>query len=141
MTSVGIVQTLIPHYRQPVFAELASRPGIDLTVYATLNSTHGSLSGTGAVDEYATVDIRERQLGPFIWDPGSIRAARARHDVLILSWRARSLLLPARSDLHGDSAPRSSSGGMDSARTIHRVASACDSSRHSWPMPVCSTIR
>ena len=94
MTNVGIVQTLIPHYRQPVFAELASRPGIDLTVYATLNSTHGSLSGTGAVDDYATVNISERLLGPFIWDSGSIKAARARHDVLILSWRARALLLP-----------------------------------------------
>ena len=94
MTNVGIVQALIPHYRQPVFTELASRPGIDLTVYASLNSKHGSLTGTGAVDEYATVNVSERLLGPFIWDSASIQAAKARHDVLILSWRARALLLP-----------------------------------------------
>ena len=94
MTNVGIVQALIPHYRQPVFTELASRPGIDLTVYASLDSKHGSLTGTGAVDEYATVNVSERLLGPFIWDSASIRAAKARHDVLILSWRARALLLP-----------------------------------------------
>ena len=94
MTSVGIVQTIIPLYRQPVFAELAGRDGIDLTLYAKLGASDGSLAGTGAVDDYSTVNITERAFGPFIWDPGTLQAARARHDVLIFSWKARSLLLP-----------------------------------------------
>ncbi|MAJ45704.1 MAG: hypothetical protein CBC35_00070 [Planctomycetes bacterium TMED75] len=94
MTSVGIVQTIIPHYRQPVFADLAARDGIDLTLYAQLGTNQGSLKGMGKVEEYATVDVTERALGPFIWDPGNLKAARARHDVLIFSWKTRSLLLP-----------------------------------------------
>ena len=94
MTSVGIVQTLIPHYRQPVFSELASRDGIDLTIYAELGGKQGSLAGTGPAADYATVDVREHALGPFIWDAGMLQAARAGHDVVILSWKTRSLLLP-----------------------------------------------
>ena len=94
MTSVGIVQTIIPLYRQPVFADLAARDGIDLTLYAQLDKDQGSLKAMGEVDDYATVDVTERALGPFIWDPGNIKAARARHDVLIFSWKTRSLLLP-----------------------------------------------
>ena len=93
MTSVGIVQPIIPSYRQPVFAELARRPGIDLTVYAPLGRSHGSLPGTGAVDDYATVDVSARNAGPFVWDPGSLEAARAGHEVLILSWQPRALFL------------------------------------------------
>ena len=46
MIRVGLVQALIPHYREPVFSELASRDGIDLTVYADLGARHSDASGT-----------------------------------------------------------------------------------------------
>jgi glycosyltransferase involved in cell wall biosynthesis len=94
MIRVGLVQALIPHYREPVFAELASREGIDLTVYADLGARHGSLEGASAVEGYSVIDAKERYVGPVLWDPASVRAARHGFDVLILSWRTRSLLLP-----------------------------------------------
>jgi len=94
MIRVGLVQALIPHYREPVFAELAGREGIDLTVYADLGATHGSLKGASAGEGYSVVDAKERYLGPVLWDPASVRAARHGFDVLILSWRTRSLILP-----------------------------------------------
>lgn len=93
MIRVGLVQALIPHYREPVFSELASRDGIDLTVYADLGAKHGSLKGASSAEGYSVIDTKERYIGPFLWDPGSVRASKAGFDVLVLSWRTRSLLL------------------------------------------------
>ena len=121
MTSVGIVQTIIPHYRLPVFADLAARDGIDLTLYAQLGTDQGSLKAMGEVDDYATVNVTERTLGPFIWDPGTLKAARARHDVLICSpGRHGPCFCPGQSGLPAGRDPRWWSGGMDSARPIPR---------------------
>lgn len=94
MIRVGLVQALIPHYREPVFKELASREGIDLTMYADLGARHGSLHGARSGSGFTVIDAKERYIGPLLVDPATIRAARGGHDVLVMSWRTRSLLMP-----------------------------------------------
>lgn len=94
MIRVGLVQALIPRYREPVFETLAKRDEIDLTVYADLGAKHGSLEGASEVQGYKLVDAKEKYIGPLLWDPASVQAARGPFDVVILSWRTRSLLLP-----------------------------------------------
>ena len=87
MIRVGLVQALIPHYREPVFKELASREGIDLTMYADLGARHGSLHGARSGSGFTVIDAKERYIGPLLVDPATIRAARGGHDVLVMSWR------------------------------------------------------
>ena len=92
---VIIAQPALPKYRIPVFRELASRSGIELTV------TYGSdkhLENTEA-EGFTATPVRQRMIGRgrlhFFWDGSAIRNADPRRaDVLVLGWNTRSLSLP-----------------------------------------------
>lgn len=92
---VVIAQPALPKYRIPVFRELASRPGIELTV------TYGSdkhLENREA-DGFTAMPVRQRRIGAgrmhFFWDGAAIKHADPRKaDVLVLGWNTRSLSLP-----------------------------------------------
>ncbi len=92
---VVVAQPALPKYRIPVFRELASRPGIGLTV------TYGSdkhLENRQA-EGFSAVPVRQRMIGRgrlhFFWDASAIRNADRRSaDVLVLGWNTRSLSLP-----------------------------------------------
>ena len=89
--SVHLVQPLVPAYRLPVFRRLAASPGIDLTVWADSKTDAASLQGITSDRGFRIEPAPTRRLGPFLWQPASIDAAKRRPDVLILSWNARSL--------------------------------------------------
>ncbi len=93
---VRIVQPLIPAYREAVFAEFASRPGIDLEVWADLDAKQGSLKGATGSERFRCVHAPYRERGPFIWQPGVFRAVKRPCDAVILPWNSRyAHLVPA----------------------------------------------
>jgi|GEM_PF-999218 len=91
--AVHLVQPIVPAYRVPVFRALAASKGVDLTVWADVRTTTGSLKGIAADSGFRIRPAPLRWLGPFCWQGRSIDAAREA-DVLILGWSARSLDLP-----------------------------------------------
>ncbi len=93
MIRVRLVQGIIPHYRVPVYANLAARAEIDLTIHADLSEGSGSLKGESHVPGCTLEQLSERTLGPLVWDPQIVTAASKPCDVLVLPWRTRSLFL------------------------------------------------
>ena len=91
MIRVRLVQEIIPHYRIPVFENLAARPEIDLTIHADLSEGAGSLKGESHVPGCRLEHFSERTLGPLLWDSQIVSIAAQPSDVLILPWRTRSL--------------------------------------------------
>ena len=91
MIRVRLVQGIIPHYRIPVFENLAARPEIDLTIHTDLSEGTGSLKGESHVPGCRLEHFSERLLGPFLWDSQIVSISAQPCDVLILPWRTRSL--------------------------------------------------
>ena len=91
MIRVRLIQELIPHYRIPVFENLAARPEIDLTIHADLSEGTTSLKGESYVPGCRLEHFSERRLGPFLWDSQIVSISAQPCDVLILPWRTRSL--------------------------------------------------
>jgi len=91
--AVHLVQPIVPAYRVPVFRALAASKGVDLTVWADVRTTTGSLKGIASDSGFRIRPAPLRWLGPFCWQGRSIDAAREA-DVLILGWSSRSLDLP-----------------------------------------------
>jgi len=60
---VRIVQPVIPRYREPFFARLAARPGLDLEVWADLEG-QGSLASAPDAGAYRRVHAPYRAWGP-----------------------------------------------------------------------------
>jgi glycosyltransferase involved in cell wall biosynthesis len=91
---VAIVQPLLPAYRVPVFARLGRAPGIDLEICADLGPQTGSLQSVAGGSGFRTSSAPVRTLGPFLWQPGQVAAARSgRFDVIIYGWNSRYLHL------------------------------------------------
>lgn len=82
-TRVSLQQPTLAKYRVPVFRELATRPGIDLTVYYAGNAALPNVEAEGFNARY--VPMRRR--GSLMWHaPQWRQAGRGRCDVLILSF-------------------------------------------------------
>lgn len=94
---VGLVQTVLPSYRLPVFTALARRPEIDLTLYLGRGAKGSSLPTVSADGAFQVVDAPNHAFGGLFVQPGAVRAALlGAHDVVVLPWTIRSLeLLPA----------------------------------------------
>ncbi|MDZ4754498.1 MAG: glycosyltransferase family 4 protein [Phycisphaerae bacterium] len=93
---VRVVHPLIAKYREPVFAELARRPGIDLEVWADLRAKTGSLKGLPGSDFFRCVQAPYRELGPILWQPTMMAAVTGPVDAVILPWNSRYVhLVPA----------------------------------------------
>lgn len=89
-TRLCVVQPLVPHYRVPVFEQLAQAPGIDLEVWAGLGAKGGSLEAAAPTDAFRSVAAPQKRIGPFISQPKQLEAvAQGRFNVVILSWNAR----------------------------------------------------
>ena len=91
MIRVRLIQEIIPHYRVPVFENLAARPEIDLTIHADLSEGTTSLKGESHVPGCRLEHFSESRLGPFLWDSQIVSISAQPCDVLILPWRTRSL--------------------------------------------------
>lgn len=90
-----IVQSLIPHYREPFFARLADDPRIDLEVWADLGG-RGSFKVAPDSGSYRRVDAPYREIGPLVWQPSLMRAVDGEADVVVTAWNPRYVhLLPA----------------------------------------------
>jgi glycosyltransferase involved in cell wall biosynthesis len=90
---VAIVQPALPAYRVPVFRELASRKGLEPTVYYSEQPDLANARPDGFRGE----PVRQRSIlgGRLILAPAVWRlAARRRADVLVAGWNTRSALLP-----------------------------------------------
>ncbi|MGH7131740.1 MAG: glycosyltransferase family 4 protein [Phycisphaerales bacterium] len=92
--SVTIVQPALPKYRVPVFRELAARPGIDLTVaYSTqVYMPNVAPDGFRGVNTDPFRDLLKRphlHINPAQW----AASARARSEVVVLTWDLHGLLL------------------------------------------------
>lgn len=90
---VAIVQPALPAYRVPVFRELASREGLEPTVYYSEQPDLANAQPDGFRGE----PVRQRAilggrliLAPWVWR----LASRRRADVLVAGWNTRSVLLP-----------------------------------------------
>ena len=94
---VTIIQPSLPRYRAPVYRELASREGIELTIAYASEKHLASVEADGFTAE--PVRAREmRLLGQrLVWSGASLAwADPSRTDVLVLPWHTRDLaLLPA----------------------------------------------
>ncbi len=90
---VCLVQPIVPGYRIPVFDRLAER--VHLSVWAGVRD-EGSLPAFRGGRGFEVRPAPVRELGPFLWQPASLRApSRAAFDVLVLGWNTRFLnLLP-----------------------------------------------
>ncbi len=74
-------------YRQPLVATLAAVPGLSLSVWADFSKAVPESALPCATHQAPTAT-----LGPFCWQTGSIRAAKATGaGVVVLSWNSRSL--------------------------------------------------
>lgn len=92
---VRIVQPVIPRYREPFFARLAARPGLDLEVWADLEG-QGSLASAPDAGAYRRVHAPYRAWGPVVWQPALMRAVDGGSEVVVAHWNARYVhLLPA----------------------------------------------
>ncbi len=92
---VTYVQPALPKYRNPVFRELASRPGIDFRLYYGTDRGITNVTPEGFKGEHRPM----RQWGPDLndlrWHQAQITAAGDPEvDVLCLSWGTRYLSLP-----------------------------------------------
>jgi len=93
---VAIFQPSLPHYRVPVFAELAGRDGIDLTLHYSTRSDIQNVEPRGfkACHSLPTFNVMQSS---FVWNQHHIEVAMSReYDVLVFPWTPRILsLLPA----------------------------------------------
>jgi glycosyltransferase involved in cell wall biosynthesis len=83
MIRVAVVQPSLAKYRIPVFRELASRPGIDLTVH------YGTTEGIPNVapEGFRAVEAPIRAAGGAKWQQAQVAlASRGNCDVLVLGW-------------------------------------------------------
>lgn len=92
---VSIQQPALPAYRVPVFRELASRDGLDVTLHFAEQPEMTNAEADG----FRAEPIRQRtvRLGgqtailvPALWS----LASRKQSDVLVAGWNSRSVLLP-----------------------------------------------
>ena len=91
---VIVIQPALPKYRIPVFKELASRKGIDLTV---IHATEKSLENQSA-DGFKTITTKDRifntPLGVLFWNTDHLRYASSKFaDSLIIVGNVRYLTL------------------------------------------------
>lgn len=92
---VRVVQPVIPRYREPFFARLAARPGIELEVWADLHG-QGSLASAPDAGAYRRVHAPYRAWGPIVWQPALMQAVDGGAEVVVAHWNARYVhLLPA----------------------------------------------
>ena len=86
---IGIVQTVIPQYRVPVFNRLNAEPRLDLIVIADTRDRPGAPApGTGAT--FSVEHAPEWHCGPAVFQSAMVRAIRSRRfDVMILPWNSR----------------------------------------------------
>lgn len=93
---VGLFQPSLPHYRVPVFHELAGRAGVEFTLHYSTRDDIRNVEPKGfhAVHAMPTFNLRDSTL---IWDQTAIRiAGSGAYDVLIFPWTSRVLsLFPA----------------------------------------------
>jgi glycosyltransferase involved in cell wall biosynthesis len=83
---IAITQPCLAHYRIPVFRELASREGIELTVYYGTQAGHHNVNpGDAFISRFGqSRRIGFRRIG-LTWDHAQVVAAHTRHtDVLVL---------------------------------------------------------
>ncbi|MCI0675270.1 MAG: glycosyltransferase family 4 protein [Phycisphaerales bacterium] len=93
---VVIQQPALPKYRVPVYAELARRPGIDVTVrYDDSAREIASVAPNGFNAEVAPIHSLRIGGRTLRWHPAQVRSAtRADADVLILMWDLHYASLP-----------------------------------------------
>lgn len=92
---VAIFQPSLPHYRVPVFAELASRDGIDLTLHYSTRSDIQNVEPRGfkACHSLPTMNLMQSS---FVWNQHHVEVAMSReYDVLVFPWTPRLLSLLA----------------------------------------------
>lgn len=93
---VALMQPSLPHYRLPVYANLAARATLDFTLhYSTRSDIRNSEpKGFKAIHTPATLDWRQSTV---IWHQQDIRVAGSGdYDVVIFPWTPRQLtLMPA----------------------------------------------
>jgi len=91
---VCIIQGVVPHYRVAIFDRLARTSDIDLEVWGHLGPARSSLLSAVERGAFRCQDAPERSIGPFLWQPGQLGAARSgRFDVIIFTWNQRYLHL------------------------------------------------
>jgi glycosyltransferase involved in cell wall biosynthesis len=91
---ICIVQSMVPHYRVPVFERLAQQPGMDLEVWAGVGKEGSSLEAADPSGRFRFVAAPKKIVGPFLSQPKQLEAIDpGRFDVVILSWNARCLQL------------------------------------------------
>ena len=92
---VTVVQPSLAAYRQPVYRELAKRPGIDLRVRYGSSPRIPNVEPDGFQAEPAPITripVGRRRL---MWQPAQLREASLRFsDVVVYSWDAQYLTLP-----------------------------------------------
>ncbi|MEM6561492.1 MAG: glycosyltransferase family 4 protein [Planctomycetota bacterium] len=90
---VALCQPALPKYRVPVFATLADRPGIDLTVWYGEEPTLANVEPVGFHGEQRSV---RPIVGPLRWNNAAWEACGGAFDVAVLSWNANDpTLYPA----------------------------------------------
>jgi glycosyltransferase involved in cell wall biosynthesis len=90
---VGVVQIIIPHYRVPLFDRIGRTSGIELTVWSDSRPRAGSLQAAPPTTAFRMEAAPARFVGPFLWQPGMMEAARSGVEVLVLPWNARAVHL------------------------------------------------
>jgi len=89
---VIVHQPALPKYRVPVFRELASRPGIQMSLWYSEEPGLPNVAPDGF--DGRPIKVRRIKDGTFIWSPEQLRSAtRAVADVLVLPWNTRYLSL------------------------------------------------
>lgn len=87
MTTVFILQDIVPSYRVPAFRKLAAQPGIDLTVFYSRPgraSSGENLQNSAQLEGFRAVELPLVEIGGSTWQPHIIvRLLRERPDVLI----------------------------------------------------------
>lgn len=93
---VLVDQPAMPHYRVPVFRELASRQGIDLTVWYGKEDGLENVAAVGFKGEFKPAKYIRLGGRPILhWTPHLTRVAKSKKfDCIVMSWKTRNLSLP-----------------------------------------------